>query len=203
MATLTRLDTDRIVCKTVLEERLFGATMAGIATLCLISGVYALAHGPMDSSKLLFFVPYILGALAFAWAGMIPLGALKNEWLVIDPSRRRYRGRRGLLFWAETIRGPLDDLDHIRLVKAPADHREGRPGWAFEFAWRDDLHRPFRVTQWRRPRSFHLERCWGELDSRSLLSTLKAMSRYTGLPLDVPKTYLDSLGLFDSEIAAL
>ncbi len=203
MPALTRLDTDRIVCKTIIEERLFGAMMAGIATICLIGGVYVLAHGPMDSSKLLFIVPYILGALAFTWAGMIPLGALKNEWLVIDLGRRRYRGRRGLLFSTETLGGSLDDLDHIRLVEAPADHREGRPGWALEFAWRDDLHRPFRVTQWRRPRSFHLEQCWGELDSRSLLLSLKAMSRCTGLPLEIPKAYLDSLGLFDSEIDAL
>jgi hypothetical protein len=203
VATLTRLDTDRIVCKTIFEERLFGAMMAGIATLCLIGGGYALAHGPIDSSKLLFFVPYILAAAAFLWAGMIPLGVLKSEWLVVDLTRKRYSGRRGLLFWAETLRGPLDDLDHIRLVKAPADHREGRPGWAFEFAWRKDSHLPFLVTHWKRPRSFHLEHCWGELDSRSLLSNLKAMSRYTGLPVGVPKAYLDGLGLFDSEIDAL
>lgn len=203
MPTLTRLNAKRIVCKTIFEERLFGAAIAGIATICLIVGVYALAQGRIDSSELGIFAAYILGALAFAWAGLIPLGALKNEWLVIDLRRRRYSGRRGFYFWAETLRGPLDDLDKIRLVQAPADPREGRPGLALEFAWRDNLHRPFRVPHWRRPRSFQLEPCWGELESRSLLRNLKAMSRSTGLPLEVPKTYLDSLGLFDSEIDTL
>jgi hypothetical protein len=44
MPTLARLDTDRIVCKTIIEERLFGAMMAGIAALCLIAGVYELSR---------------------------------------------------------------------------------------------------------------------------------------------------------------
>jgi len=197
--TLTRLDTDRIVCKTIIEERLFGALWAACGTLFTIVGLYALMQGRMDYGKFLF----LLASLAIIWIGMIHVGALKTEWLVVDLRRRTYKGRRGLLFWTERLRGPLEDFDQIRLAQVPADHREGRPGWALEFVWRHDAHRAFRVTQWRRPRSFHLEHCWGDLDSRSLLRNLKAMSRYTGLPLEVPKAYLASLGLFDSEIDAL
>lgn len=198
MPTLTRLDTDRIVCKTIVEERLFGAMMAACGTLFTIVSLYVLMQG-RDYGM----VPFIVASLAIIWIGMIHMGALKTEWLVIDLRRRKYKGRRGLLFWAERLRGPLEDFDQIRLAQVPADRREGRPGWALEFVWRHHTHRAFRVDHWRRPRSFHLERCWGELDSRSLLRNVKAMSQCTGLPLEIPKTYLDSLGLFDSEIAAL
>jgi hypothetical protein len=197
VATLTRLDTDRIVCKTIIEERVFGAMMAACGTLFLIVGLYAMQG--WDYGKILF----LLASLAIIWIGMILLGALQTAWLVIDLTRRTYKGRRGLLFWTERLRGPLEDFDQIRLVRVPADHREGCPGWALEFVWRHDTHRAFRVTHWRRPQSFHLEHCWGDLDSRSLLRNLKAMSQFTRLPLEVPKTYLDSLGLFDSEVDAM
>jgi hypothetical protein len=201
--TLTRLDHHRIVCKTIAEERQIGVILAGVGMFLAIFAVYGSARGPSDWASLLVLVAYLLGMLAATWAGLFRYGGLKNEWLAIDLGRRRYKGRRGLFFWAETLRGPLDDLERVRLVEIPADPQTGRFFWVFEFVWLEDRHRPFRVNYWSRPRSFHLESCRGYLDSRSLLRTLKEMSRCTGLPLEIPKKYLDSLGLFDFEIDAL
>jgi hypothetical protein len=198
MPTLVKLDTDRIVCKTIAEERLFFLMFAGIGTPMLMAGVYVVTHTPIDNPNLLGVVTVLLFLLA-PICGAFHIG-LRREWLVIDPVRKRYTGRRGPLLWAEALRGSLDDLDRIRLVRATADPTQGCPDWAFEFVWRGDSHRPFRVTHWKRPRSFHLEGYWGERPAESLLHILKALSQYTGLPLEIPKTYLNTAGLFDMEI---
>ena len=69
---------------------------------------------------------------------------------VIDLRRRTYKGRRGLVFWTQRLRGPLEDFDSIRgWLRCLRIIVRGRRGWALEFVWRHERHRAFRVTHWR------------------------------------------------------
>ena len=69
---------------------------------------------------------------------------------VIDLKRRTYKGRRGLVFWTQRLRGPLEDFDKIRgWLRCLRIIVRGWRGWALEFVWCHERHRAFRVTHWR------------------------------------------------------
>ncbi len=65
----------------------------------------------------------------------------------------------------------------------------------------EGAHQPFRVTYWRRPQSFRLEpRRWGDLDLPTLLRTVRVICLDTGLPVEFPKGFVDSLGMIDLDL---
>jgi hypothetical protein len=201
MPTLTRLDKDRITFKTIAEERPF---IEPLTVPLLFLGIYGIATGPFTLHKLLVLIPFVLIPLVASalYLNLLVLGAwTRSEWLQIDLRRRTTRGRRGLWFRSERLDGPLDDFDHMRLVDARSDRHAEGAFWALELVWRKGTHLPFRVTCWRRPRSFHLERSrWGDVDPASLLHIVRALADATGLRAELPERYVESKGVLDFDL---
>ena len=76
----------------------------------------------------------------------------------------------------------------------PAEHDHNQRQWAVAWVWKNELHPPFLVRYWGPLEAFHLARPWKDGDRLSQLSVLRGMAKSTGLPLGVPRAYLDSLG---------
>jgi hypothetical protein len=72
MPTLTKLYESRIVCKTIVEERLFGLMLAGTGALSLAIGLFAMVRGANDLSKFVFFVCYLTVARVIMLEAEIP-----------------------------------------------------------------------------------------------------------------------------------
>lgn len=197
MPTMTRLDKDRITFKTIADER--GAALPGLmASFFFVVGVFGMSQGPITHFSRLLFIPFVLFASFIALVALP--SALSSDRLDIDLRRRTYDGRRGPLFWRERLSGPLDDIEGMRLIYARTKHNTEGPEWALEFKWRKGVPAPFHIHYWRRPRSFRLDPRPGELDPPALARTLRAISRDTGLPLQLPEAFLDSLGVLDLDV---
>jgi hypothetical protein len=196
VATFIRHDDRRIVFKRTGDERTGGLIVMGFGALFASMPIYWLCQAaPRDPYRIpILILLASIGILISGWGWSL---ILASEWLVIDLSRRTYKGRRGLPFWRERFEGPLDDFEEIRIVDVPWEHDPNQRQWAVAWIWKDQLHEPFIARYWKRPRSFHLTRPWTQDDRLSFVRTLKGMAKCTGLPLGVPRAYLDHIGVFD------
>ncbi len=196
MATFIRHDDRRIVFKRTGDERTGGLIVVGFGALFASIPLYWLCQpGPPDPYRI-----YLLALLASV-GGLICVWGLSlilpSERLVIDLDHGVYSGSRGLPFWRERFRGPLEDFAEIRIVDVPYEHDPNQRQWAVVWIWKNELHQSFLVRYWKRPSSFHLTRSWHDGDRLKFLRTLKGMAECTGLPLGVPTTYINQFGLFD------
>ncbi len=146
MATLTRFDDRVIAFRKIANERVGSLFLMAGGFFFTCMGFVWLPLRETWGPHLLLFIPVGLFGSSLIAFTLVPL--FKSERLVIDLDRRKYKCRRGVLFWGERLKGPLTDFDQIRLTFVPDPGRD--PYWAVEIAWRDDRHPPFRVHNWKR-----------------------------------------------------
>ena len=196
MATFIRHDERRIVFKRTGDERVGGVLVMGFGALFASMPIYWLCQpNPPDPYRIpILILLTSIGVLMGGW-GLSQI--LLSENLVIDLSCSNYWGSRGLPFWRKRFHGPLDDFEEIRIVAVPSEHDPNQRQWAVAWIWKDQLHPPFLVRYWERPRSFQLSRPWTHGDHLSFVRTLKGMAKCTGLPLGVPRAYSNALGVLD------
>ena len=212
MATLTRHNEKLIVFKKIGDERpLFDLLFMAAGIVFTGTGFYALSN---KNWMLMVQNPWLLLDPSWGIALLLVLGItlvglaacvysfatiFNSERLRVDLRRRTYKCRRGLLFWAERFRGPIDEFDHIRVAEKPYQNGDGRLCWAVELVWREDRYQPFRVDYWRRARSFTLERGSVHTDQVLVLRTLREISKSMHLPLVPPPKCLDGAELPEVE----
>jgi hypothetical protein len=191
MATFTTHAEDRIVFETTADERVVGLLLVGHSSIFIGAPLYGLIqYGTRgDPWALLLVAVMLLAGMVEAVLGLRVI--LKSEWLVIDLDRRTYSGQRRLLLWGESLSGPLGDFDHIRLSVVPYGRRKRHRRLVVDWVWRDDKHRPFRVMGWGRLKSFRSSPSRSTVGSVDFFDGLRAVARDSGLPLAVPKPYLE------------
>lgn len=208
MATFIRQDDRRIVFKRIGDERVGGVILLGFGALFASIPIYWLFYWLSKAPARDTYAIPVLSLFALVGVLICGLGlflVLKSEWMVIDLTRGTYRGRRGMLFWRERLDGTVDDFDEIWIVEVPCEHDPNQRQWAVAWIWTNQFHQPFLVRCWGRQRSFHLARPWTEDDRLSFLRALRGIAKCTGLPLGVPRAYIDQLGVFDlsNELSAI
>jgi hypothetical protein len=198
VATFVRHDEQRIVFKRIGDERIWGVMLAGAGVVFIavcVHGWLRAADQDRDPTAFLVFLAFSVLVLA---GGLFEL--LRSDWLVLDLVQQSYRGFRGFLLWGDRLRGPLADFAEIRLVEVESEVDRNQRHWAVAWIWKGELHAPFMVRYWDRPRSFHLARPWNDGDRLSFLRELKAIAKQTRLPLGVPDRYLEEHGVLDLPI---
>jgi hypothetical protein len=199
LATFTTHDEERIVFETTGDERAFGLLLLGHGALFAGAPLYGLAsHGvPEIKAFLLLSVILLVGLAEVAYSLYL---LCRTEWLIIDLRHRSYRGRRGILLWGERLAGPLGDFEGIRLRAIPCGRRSRHLRWVVEWEWSDGRRRPFRVSDWGRLRSFHLAAVPSRSGSLVFLRSLVAIAADAGLPLAIPRSCLDGIGVGDLQL---
>ena len=199
MASFVARDDEQIVFDTIGDERAPGLLLALHGSAFAGAPLYAFilygARNPSAWPILVLFVPVGVAVLGH---GLRLL--LKSEWLVIDLRGRSHAGCRGGLFWGERWVGLLGDFDHIRLCDIPCGHRGRHRRWIVEWVWTNQERRPFRVSGWGRPESFRIAPRRRLGDDIEFLRELRGIAEDVGLPLLVPRRFLDGLGVEDSDL---